>query len=94
MLYYTILYYTILYYTILHYTILYYTILYYTMLYCTILYKRAGAQRELLHQVCRRQVTFLGHVYHKDDLERQALNRKNPMKKGSWSTENDIPPEA
>ena len=35
--------------------------------------RRAGTRRELLKQVCRRQMAFLGHVYRKDDVERQVL---------------------
>ena len=35
--------------------------------------RRAGTHRELLNQVRRRQMAFLGHVYRKDDVERQVL---------------------
>ena len=35
--------------------------------------RRAGTHREHLNQVRRRQMEFLGHVYRKDDAERQAL---------------------
>ena len=35
--------------------------------------RRAGTYRELLNQVRRRQMAFLGHVYRKDDVERQVI---------------------
>ena len=35
--------------------------------------RRAGTHRKLLNQVGRRQMAFLGHVYRKDDVERQVL---------------------
>ena len=53
--------------------------------------RRAGTHKEPLHQVRRRQMKFMGHVYRNEDLERQALRGRNPRKKGSWSTENGIP---
>ena len=34
---------------------------------------RAGTHRELLNQVRRRQIALPGHVYRKDDVERQVL---------------------
>ena len=43
--------------------------------------RRAGTHRELLNQVRRRQMAFLGHVYRKDDIERQVPKGKFQRKR-------------
>ena len=35
--------------------------------------KRAGTKRELIEMIRKRQLSFLGHVYRKDDIERTVL---------------------
>ncbi|GFR65810.1 RNA-directed DNA polymerase from mobile element jockey [Elysia marginata] len=35
--------------------------------------RRAGVKKEAVHIVTKRQLSFVGHIYRKDDLERLAL---------------------
>ncbi|GFS16199.1 RNA-directed DNA polymerase from mobile element jockey [Elysia marginata] len=35
--------------------------------------RRAGVKKEAVHIVRKRQLSFVGHIYRKDDLERLAL---------------------
>ena len=39
-------------------------------------FRKAGTHRELLNQVRRRKMAFLGHVYRKDEVERQVLTER------------------
>ena len=45
------------------------------------LLKRAGTHRVLLNKVRRRQMAFLGHVYRKDDVERQVVTGRVQRKR-------------
>ena len=37
------------------------------------MFRRAGVGKELMHDMIRRQITFLGHVIRKDELEKVVL---------------------